>query len=422
MTITREQFRELAQFQDGNSSAVSFYFQPATPRNKAHKEDTILVKDLVREALRNLESKGSAGKGKESKDMKECARADLDRILRLSGELLSNGTHGKALFACSAQNLWREYDLPASLPGTQLFVDRHFHLKPIAHLLGASPLLGVVLVDRHRARIFDLRLGELTEREDLFHPQPRRGRSDGYAGYDGGHAQRRMEDETRHHFKNVAEALKALLEKGVFEKWILACQDAHRPLLEPQLHSYVSHALIGRFHADLGHVTRDELRTQAQQIVERWQADRRRELVGQALGEARANGRGVTGLRRVLRSLELGEVQTLLLGENLQGHAVECSGCGHLDAHLVSFCPICGRATQEIVDVGEAILPQVISRDIETFYVKDEDDAEFDKVGNIAALLRYRSEKIQPLNAAVADQLGRAGSAYPGRLRRFASR
>jgi|SRR5580658_1421858 peptide subunit release factor 1 (eRF1) len=409
MTITREQFRELAQFQDGNSSAVSFYFQPSTPRNKAHKEDTILIKDLVREAARSLENKS-------------LARSDLDRILRLAGELRSNGTHGKAVFACAAQSLWREYELPASLPGTHLFVDRHFHLKPLAHLLGASPLLGVVLLDRHRARIFDLRLGELTEREDLFHPLPRRGRSDGYAGYDGGHAQRRVEDEARQHFKNVAESVKDLLEKRVFEKWILACQDVHRSLLEPQLHSYVSHALIGRFHADLGHVTRDELRTQAQQIVERWQADRRRELVGQALGEARANGRGVTGLRRVLRSLELGEVQTLLLGENLQGHAVECSGCGHLDAHLVSFCPICGRATQEIVDVGEAILPQVISRDIETFYVKDEDDAEFDKVGNIAALLRYRSEKIQPLNAAVADQLGRAGSAYPGRLRRFASR
>jgi peptide subunit release factor 1 (eRF1) len=424
MTITREQFRELAQFQDGNSRAVSFYFQPSTPRNKAHKEDTILIKDLVREAKRSLENKNSDVREKEGnkKDKNARTRADLDRILRLAGELRSNGTHGKVVFACAAQNLWQEYDVPASLPGTQLFIDRHFHLKPLVHLLGASPLLGVVLVDRHRARIFDLRLGELTEREDLFHPVPRRGRSDGYAGYDGGHAQRRVEDEVRHHFKNVAETVKDLLEKGVFEKWILACQDAHRSLLEPQLHSYVSQALIGRFHADLGHVTRDELRMQAQQIVESWQSDRRRELVGHALSEAHANGRGVTGLRRVLRSLELGEVQTLLLGENLQAHAVECSGCGHLDAHLVSFCPVCGRATQEVVDVGEAILPQVISRDIETFYVRDEDDAEFDKVGNIAALLRYRSEKIQPLNAAVADQLGRAGAAYPGRLRRFASR
>jgi peptide subunit release factor 1 (eRF1) len=410
MSITREQIRELAEFHDEKSCAVSFYFQPSPPRNKAHKEDMILIKDLAREALRSLESQGR----------KECARADMDRILHLSGELRSNGTYGKAVFACAAQNIWREYDVPASLPGTQLFVDRHFHLKPIAHLLGALPLLGVVLVDRHRARIFDLRLGELTEREDLFHPVPRRGRSDGFAGYDGGHAQRRVEDETRQHFKNVAETLKTLLEKGVFEKWILACQDSHLSLLEPQLHSYVSQALIGRFHADVGHITRDEIRTRAQQIVERWQSDRRRDLVGQAVGQARSNGLGVTGLRRVLRALELGEVQTLLLGENLQAHAVECSGCGHIDAHLVNCCPVCGRATQEIVDVGEAILPWVIRRDTETIYVKD--DPEFDKVGNIAALLRFRSENVQPISTAAADQLEKAGAAYPGRLRRFASR
>ena len=410
MSITREQIRELAEFQDKESCAVSFYFQPSAPRNKAHKEDMILIKDLAREALRSLQSEGK----------KDGARADMDRILRLSGEWRSNKTHGKAVFACAAQNLWREYDVPASLPSTQLFVDRHFHLKPIAHLLGALPLVGVVLVDRHRARIFDLRLGELTEREDLFHPLARRGRGDGFAGYDGGHAQRRVEDEARQHFKNVGEALKAWLEKGVFEKWILACQDAHLSLLEPQLHSSVSQALMGRFHADVGHISRDEIRSHAQPIAERWQSDRRRELVEQALSQARSNRRGVTGLRRVLRSLELGEVQTLLIGENLQAHAVECSACGHIDAHLVSSCPACGRATQEVVDVGEAILPWLIRREIETFYVKD--DPEFDKVGNIAALLRFRSENVQPISTPVADQLGKAGAAYPGRLRRFASR
>jgi peptide subunit release factor 1 (eRF1) len=408
--MTREQIRELAEFQDERSCAVSFYFQPSTPRNKAHKEDTILIKDLARDAMHRLEAKGR----------KECARADIERIVGLSGELRSNGTHGKAVFACADKKVWREFDLPATLGSTQLFVDRHFHLKPVAHLLGASPLMGVVLVDRHRARIFDLRLGELIERDDLFHPLSRRGRSDGYAGYDGGHAQRRVEDEVRQHFKNVAATVKDLLEKGVFEKWILACQDSHRPLFEPQLHPYASQALIGRFHADLAHVTRDEIRSHAEQILQQWQNDRRRDMVHQTLSQARSNGRGVTGLRRVLRSLELGEVQTLLLGENLQGHAVECTGCGHVDAHVVGFCPTCGRATQEIVDVGEAILPWVVRRDIETFYVKG--DPEFDRVGNIAALLRFRSEKVQPISTVVADQLARDGAEYPGRLRRFARR
>ena len=447
MSITREQIRTLAQFHDDDCSAVSFYFQPSTPRNRAHKEDSILIKDLVREALRKFDEVNSEAKKEARKEAKsalkngmtkgplpepcdskpgdnklkkESVRADLDRVLHLAGELRSNGTHAKAVFACALQGIWLEYDLPPAIPATQLFVGRNFHLKPIAHLLGAYPRVGVVLVDRHRARIFDLRLGELTEREGLFQPLSRKGRSDGFAGYDGGRAQRRVEDETRHHFKNVAELLKESLEKGVFEKWILGCQDVHLSQLEPQLHPYVSQALLGHFTADVGHSTPDEIRTQAQQIIDQWQSDRRGELVGQVLSQSRSHGRGTTGLRRVLRSLELGEVQTLLIADKFDVHAVECSACGHMDAHIVAFCPICGHATQEIVDVGEAVLPWVIRRDIEMFYVHD--DPEFDKVGNIAALLRFRSENVQPISGPVAENLGRAGAAYPGRLRKFASR
>ncbi len=411
MTIAREQLRELAQFEDSTSSAVSFYFQPVTPRNKSHKETVILIKDLAREALRNLEART------ENKERRDSARADIDRILRLSADLRSNGTHAKAVFACAARNVWQEYDLPPTLAATQLFVDQHFHLKPIAHLLGALPGLGVILVDRHRARTFDLRLGELTEREGLFQSLSRKGRSDGFAGYDAGHAERRVEDEARQHFKAVAALLKESLEKGLFEKWILGCQEVHRTLLEPQLHAYVSQALLGQFNADVQHVTRDEIRSQAQQIVDRWQSDRRRRLVAQVLSQARGHGRGVTGLRRVLRSLEMGEVQTLLIGEHFQSHAVECRGCGHLDAHVVNFCPVCARPTQEIVDVGEAILPRVILRDVETFYVKD--NPEFDQVGNIAALLRFRVGNTQTISSAASEM--KAAIDYPGRLRRFAS-
>jgi uncharacterized OB-fold protein len=94
-------------------------------------------------------------------------------------------------------------------------------------------------------------------------------------------------------------------------------------------------------------------------------------------------------------------VQTLLVGQNYQSQAVECSGCGHLDAHLVNFCPVCGRQTREVVDVGEAILPWVIRHNIELFYVKD--DSEFDKVGNIAALLRFRSEQNSNNVRSIAD-------------------
>jgi peptide chain release factor subunit 1 len=416
--ITREQLNELAQFEDRNSFAFTYYFQPITPRNKAHKEEAILTKDLAREAFRKLETENLEGKNK-NKDKFDSARADLDRIVRISHDLLNargNGAHAKAVFACSSQNFWREYDLPAQLGGTQLVVNRHFHLKPLAQLLGAFPSLGIVLLDRHRARLFDLRLGEMTEREDFFHPLPRRGRGDGFAGYDGGHAQRRVADEARQHFKTVAEVLKTAIDKGLFEEWILGCQETHWPQIEAQLHPYVLQRLMGRFSAEVGYERMDEIRLQAEHIFKQWQDKRSCDLVRETISQARANARGATGLRRVLQSLEAGEVQTLLLGENYHAQAVECAGCGHLDAHLVNTCPVCGRETRQVVDVAEAILPWVIRRNVELFYVKD--DPEFDKVGNIAALLRFRSEQnnnVRSINEGRSNPPNREG--YVARTR-----
>jgi len=382
--ITREEIRELAQFRTTGDEgwALSFYFEPRTPQNKSHREETILAKDLVRKALREAEKSSKNGS----------TRADLNRILELAENLHGNQARARAVFACGSRNFWREFDLPSQLPGTQLFVNRQFHLKPLALLLGAQPRLSIVLADRQKARFFDLRLDELKEREGMFRTPPaRQGRSDGYAGYDGGHAQRRINDEALHHFKAVAEHLSTALEKGLYEKLIIGCHETSWHELESQLHPYVKKRLLGHFPADLNRITNEQIREQASRILCQSLDQRCKELAREAISQAKSNARGVTGLRRVLRSLELGEVQTLLIGDKFSHPAVECASCGHLDAHMVPKCPACGHETREIEDVTEAVIPAAIRRDIELFYVKD--DPDFDRAGNIAALLRFRADQ-----------------------------
>jgi peptide subunit release factor 1 (eRF1) len=381
--ITREDIRELAQFNadTDHACALSFYFEPGTPQNKSHREEAILVKDLIRNALRETEKEGKNG----------CARADLERIRALA-EALHGNPRAKAVFACAGKNFWREFDLPSRLSGSQLFVNRQFHLRPLAELLGAQPRLWAAIVDRQRARFFDLRLDELTEREGLFRRPPvRQGRSDGFAGYDGGHAQRRVEDEALHHLKDVAQHLQSALEAGAFEKLIIGCQETNWRELEAHLHPYVKKRLLGHFSADVAKLNNEQIREQANRILRESLDQRRRELVREALDQAKSNNHGVTGLRRVLRSLELGEVQTLLIGESFHRAAADCPACGHIDAHVVEQCPACGREIRQLEDVCDAIIPFAIRRDIELFYVKD--DSEFDRAGNIAALLRFRADQ-----------------------------
>lgn len=381
--ISRDEIRELAQFEaDGkHECALSFYFQPQTPQNKSHREEAIFAKDLVRQALQEVKKDGNHS----------CVRADLQRILKLAEELHGNRAHAKAVFACGERDIWREFDLPSQVRQTQLFVNRRFQLKPLAMLLGAHPKLAVVLVDRHRARWFDMRLGHIVEGEAMFHALSRRGRSDGYSGYDGGHSERHTHDDVLHHFKAVATRLKEEAEKGIWEALIVGCLDVNWRDFEVHLPAAVKHNLLGHFPAEVATFSVEQVRERAHDVQQKWLQDRRSHSVKEVLSYAKSHQRGVTGLRRVLRSLEMGEVRTLLIGENYSARAVECSSCGHLDSHLIAYCALCGRKTRPLVDVCDAIIPTAIQNDIELLYVKDDHD--LDKVGNIAALLRFRAER-----------------------------
>ena len=284
-----------------------FLFSARTrPANKSHREQAILVKDLVHQALREAEKSGT-----------ERERPGLtckgSSTWRETGKETGRGP--RLCLRAAAENIWREFDLPPQLAKTQLFVNRRFHLKELAVLLGGQPRLWVAFVDRHRARFFDLHLDEVKEQEALFRPLPRRGRGDGFAGYDAGHAERSVNDEALHHFKNVAELLKLALEKGHSTVWLSDVRISTGTTLRPHLHPYVKSRLLGRFAAEVGSATEKQVREQGDRMVRESLAQHRHEQMKEVLDQARSNGRGVTGLRRVLRSLEMGEVQVLLMAE-----------------------------------------------------------------------------------------------------------
>jgi peptide subunit release factor 1 (eRF1) len=381
--MTRDEIRELAAFQAGDSKgacALSFYLQPDPPQDRSHRREAIVAKDVIKQALKSAAASGKNGS----------LHADLDRVLDLATNLRGNAK-GRAVFACSAKNFWKEYELPPNLGSTCVYLQSRFQLKPLAALLGAHPALCVAVVDRQRARLFDLRLDDLRERGAIVHMLSRSASSYGYNGYEAGHAERRVAEDALQHFKAVAERLRTDFEKGTWERLIVGCHDVNWPEFEPQLHPYVKQRLIGRFSADVASVSNEEIRDHAGAVLNRWITERASTKVGEALDLAKSNGRGVAGLRRVLEAIETGAVQTLFLGENYAARAVECSNCGHLDAHLVTSCVACGKPTRELNDVCDAIIPIAIRRDIELFYLKEHDG--LDRAGNIAALLRFRSDQ-----------------------------
>jgi peptide subunit release factor 1 (eRF1) len=390
--ITRDEIRQLAQIESPAACAVSFYFQPRTPQDKSHREESILVKDLVRDAMRRAERAGNH----------RLLREDLQRVLQAAERLHGNHSRGKAIFACQEKGIWLEFDVPPKLGQSQIKVDSRFHLRPLVAAQSSVVRACIALVNRQKARIFEMNTPHahaagtngngFRQMPDLeFGPLPRTGRSDGYLGYDAGHRERHAENEIKGHFKFFAESLQSLLNQDKFDALLIGCHDEAWPELQPLLHTYLKQRLVGRFVVDPAVASAEEVRAHAARILEENHRNNLQSLVREVIGEAQRNARGAVGLRHVIAALERQEVQTLLVGPGLSSQAVECPHCRHLDTRMVRQCAICGHETRDLSDVTDALVDLALRNgaDIQ-FY---DDIPELDKAGNVGALLRFRADQ-----------------------------
>lgn len=380
--ITREILRELADFQSPNDDAITFYYQPYTPQDKSHRQEAIQIKDIVKEAMRKAERSGKNG----------TVRSDLERILEMSDRLHGNSGRAKAIFACGSKGFWREYDLPAHLQRTDLQINGHFHVSPLAALDQSMGKSCVCVIDRSKARLFEVADDSVTERENFFAEITRKGKSDGFAGFDAGHAERRADHEAQGHFRRVADHLLETYGAGQCEHVVFGCRDETWPDVERQLHPYIKQRFAGRFVAEVASITPEQVRDFAQRLVGQHRERRLQELLREAVDEARANNYGALGLKRVLRSLEQGEIQSLFIGSDFHAAGVECTNCGHLDIRMVSACALCGQKTREVEDIRDLLVGRALRSDIEVLNVPP-GNMEFQKAGNIGALLRFRAER-----------------------------
>src|SRR5215471_11525288 len=388
--ITREEIRHLSQVESPDSSAISFYFQPQIPQDKSHRQEAILVKDLIRESLRKAERLRNH----------LALREDLQRILEVAEFLHGNHSRGKVIFACKEQGIWRELDVPARLGRSLITVNSRFHLKPLVAAHSGPPRTCIALVDRQKARIFELHDEQLTQKPDLyFGSLPPLGRSDGFRGYEAGHRERHLEKQVIQHFKEFAESLHLLLNRERFELLLIGCRDEAWPEIEPLLTSELRRRLVKRFLLDPGMASPQQVREQANRFLSEFLKSEEQALIREVMGEAQRNGRGALGLRHVLTALERQEVQTLVVSRDLQADAVECPNCRHLDTRMVRSCAVCGHETREIRDVSDALVDLALRNGAEIKFIDGDPDLE--KTGRVGALLRFRADQSTPQKAAV---------------------
>jgi peptide subunit release factor 1 (eRF1) len=230
-------------------------------------------------------------------------------------------------------------------------------LAPLERALERHQPAGVVLIDRRRARLFTIHLGEIVEhrREEKtpFEPEgrflslpssPVRGiLPRGGVGYDLFEA--RVRDRQRRFFAEVAANVERLAPRFGFRQLVLAGPPERVNEFRSALPPTLAKGVIGVASVSTpGKATAAEVLAAVEPVLD----ESRREEAARLIEVARAGG--VTGLRAVIEALGEGRVSDLLLPEDGAGPPFwKCldAACGQLSATRVAACPRCSGRVEE---------------------------------------------------------------------------
>ena len=372
MPVTTEAaIKELAGFKNDDAPVVSCYLDVDGRRQVRAQDYQRRLAALVREA-----ANGPSG---------DAVTADLARITEhMAGHLDRSGVRGLALFSCLPKGLWEVIELPVPV-ASRIVVNQAPAVGTLESIVQELEPLGVLLVDRQRARMFVFQFGELIDRSELFEALPR----DYDETDDAGRGQHeRMQDHTdelaTQHLRHAAEVAFKLYQDNGFGRLSIGASDEINAALEPLLHPYLRERLSPRIGVGAG-ASDAEVRAAALVVEQEVERAKEAAVVTRLRDGVGAGTKATAGLADTLAALNERRVATLVLSDGYAESGWRCS-CGALAAKGPQ-CPVDGAAMEHVADVLNDAVDAALGQGCHVEVCVG--NADLDVLGRVGALLRY---------------------------------
>lgn len=259
---------------------------------------------LLRDAQRHAAALGEGAA--------ESVKADGRAIRRwVRGQFERGDTRGLALFASGGE--FFEHVAVAEPVRNISRVSERPYVVPLEALLGRVHHIGLVLVERDRARILRYRLGQLTEYQSLeseVHGQHAQG------GWAQARYRRNIENDVLHHLKDVGEVLRRVHESDdPLDALIVAGPPAEAAGFTRQLHPYLAKIVHGGPRTLAVDAPVDAMVKVCDEVEQELVSSRRRELLGRLAAAQGQAGKAARGVRHVLEAINSKRVETLFVVE-----------------------------------------------------------------------------------------------------------
>jgi hypothetical protein len=240
-------------------------------------------------------------------------RADVARIRDYLDHELDPGAQGAVIVAHSASGVFEPIPLPLPLP-TALHVAPIPSLRALAHLVEDHPLYAVLLADQRTAFLTLVSLGAAN------HTVTVRGSDYPRKQQTGGWSQRRFQaragERVAAFARGVAGAVRRLLDETGFHALVIAGDEVFTSAFDAVVHPTVAALTIARIRLDIN-ATEQDIVSATTPIVEERERQREEEAVQQVIGGL-ASGHALTGASAVLRALQEGRVDTMVMVDDVQ--------------------------------------------------------------------------------------------------------
>ncbi|MFH0778802.1 MAG: hypothetical protein V2A71_09250 [Candidatus Eisenbacteria bacterium] len=377
--ISYELISDLLKRVDKKYPVTSLYLDLSS-RTFTTRDAEILLKSLVRDKRTAIESSSL------SREEKESVAGDLERLQKyVATELDRKGAKGTAIFSSSAANLWEVHDLPGPV-SSSLTVDRDPYIRPFSMLLDEYKRYCTVLVDRERARVFAVCLGEIEDHSQIYHEVPGRVKASGWGGYEERRIERHIEDHVHRHLRHVADVTHDFFRQRTFDRLIIGGRPDVLSEFEPALHSYLRERIAARIHVDPS-LSLDEALRRTMELDREIEDRADEELVRRLVESARSDGLAVLGLRATLGALRRSQVHTLVVEQGYVEKGVVCENCRFIGIDEVK-CPLCASKMRSVADVIEEAIREALRQSGKVSHV--DKSTQLSSEGRIGATLRFR--------------------------------
>lgn len=296
---------------------------------------------------------------------------------------------GKALvvFSDSKQDFWWQRDLHVELP-TGLRWSPQLWVRPLLDVIEEQDRFGVVLIDKHHARILAVDAGGMEQQAEVVSDVPNKHAT---TGTDHIWSQGQMDrDHTNHvqsHAKRVADELGSVIDRMKLKRIVIGGPVEATSMFTNVLQKRIQQMIIGTISAPVD-ANHDRLITELRAVKERAEHEDEAKSVDAMITAAMKGERAVLGLSDTLGAIQEGRVYRLVVARDFRVEGKECSGCHVLVSDGNEKCSFCGGQLEAAPDLINRASHRVLDMGGKVQLVSGEAAAKLAQAG-IGAVLRF---------------------------------